>query len=55
MDKITRCITHDGAVMAAAIDSTETVFTAQKIHNTSPVAQQHLADCFLPLQLWVQC
>ena len=24
MDKITRCITHDGAVMAAAIDSTET-------------------------------
>ena len=38
MDKITRCITHDGAVMAAAIDSTETVFTAQKIHNTSPVA-----------------
>ena len=38
MDKITRCITHDGAVMVAAIDSTETVFTAQKIHNTSPVA-----------------
>ncbi len=38
MDKITRCITHDGAVMAAAIDSTETVFTAQRIHNTSPVA-----------------
>lgn len=38
MDKITRCITHDGAVMAAAIDSTETVFAAQKIHNTSPVA-----------------
>ena len=38
MDKITRCITHDGAVMAAAIDSTETVFTAQKIHNTTPVA-----------------
>ena len=38
MDKITRCITHDGAVMVAAIVSTETVFTAQKIHNTSPVA-----------------
>lgn len=38
MDKITRCITHDGAVMVAAIDSTETVFTAQKIHNTTPVA-----------------
>lgn len=38
MDKITRCITHDGAVMVAAIDSTETVFTAQKLHNTSPVA-----------------
>ena len=38
MDKITRCITHDGAVMAAAIDSTETVFTAQKLHNTTPVA-----------------
>jgi molecular chaperone Hsp33 len=38
MDKITRCITHDGAVMVAAIDSTETVFTAQKLHNTTPVA-----------------
>ena len=38
MDKITRCITHDGAAMLAAIDSTETVFTAQKLHNTSPVA-----------------
>lgn len=38
MDKITRCITHDGAVMVAAIDSTETVFTAQRLHNTSPVA-----------------
>ena len=38
MDKITRCITHDGAVMVAAIYSTETVFTAQKLHNTTPVA-----------------
>ena len=38
MDRIIRCITADGAVMAAAIDSTYMVATAQQIHNTSPTA-----------------
>lgn len=38
MDKIIRCITTDGAVMAAAIDSTYMVATAQEIHKTSPTA-----------------
>ncbi|MBQ9742567.1 MAG: Hsp33 family molecular chaperone HslO [Ruminococcus sp.] len=38
MDKIIRCITSDGAVMASAIDSSEIVYTAQKLHNTTNVA-----------------
>lgn len=38
MDKIIRCITTDGAVMAAAIDSTYLVATAQQLHHTSAVA-----------------
>lgn len=38
MDKIIRCITSDGAVMASAIDSTDIVYTAQKLHRTSNVA-----------------
>ena len=38
MDRIIRCITSEGAVMAAAIDSTYIVATAQQIHHTSPVA-----------------
>ncbi len=38
MDKIIRCITSDGAVMASAIDSTDIVYKASVIHKTSPVA-----------------
>ena len=37
-DKIMRCITTDGSIMAAAIDSGNLVHTAQCIHHTSPVA-----------------
>ncbi len=37
-DKIIRCITSDGTIMAEAIDSTNIVYTAQKIHKTGPVA-----------------
>lgn len=33
MDRIIRCITSDGSLMASAIDSTELVFTAQKLHR----------------------
>lgn len=33
MDKITRCITSDGGIMAAAIDSSDIVFTAQQLHG----------------------
>ena len=38
MNRIIRCITSDGSIMAAAIDSTYLVATAQQIHGTSPVA-----------------
>lgn len=38
MDRIIRCITSDGAVMASAIDSTDIVYTAKRVHKTSPVA-----------------
>ena len=38
MDKIIRCITSDGAIMAAAVDASDIVFTAQALHKTSPVA-----------------
>ena len=33
-----RCITSDGSIMAAAIDSSDIVHIAQSIHKTSPVA-----------------
>lgn len=35
MDKIIRCITSDGAVMASAIDASDIVFTAKTIHHLS--------------------
>lgn len=38
MDRIIRCVTSDGSIMAAAIDSTNIVYTAQHIHHTSAVA-----------------
>lgn len=38
MDRIVRSITHDGSLMIAAIDSTETVQLAQQLHNMSPTA-----------------
>ncbi len=37
-DKLIRCITSDGAVMACAVDTSNLVFTASKVHITSPVA-----------------
>ena len=37
MGKIIRCITSDGLVMATAIDSTDIVAEAEKIHSTSAV------------------
>ena len=33
MDKILRTITSDGSLMASAIDSSQIVYTAQKIHG----------------------
>lgn len=42
MDKIIRCITSDGAVMASAIDTTDIVYKASVIHKTSPVASAAL-------------
>lgn len=38
MDKIIRCITSDGAIMASAVDASDIVFTAQRLHKTTPVA-----------------
>lgn len=38
MDKIIRCITSDGAIMASAVDASDIVFTAKKLHMLSPVA-----------------
>ena len=38
MDRIIRCITSDGSIMASVIDSSDLVYTAQRIHQTSPVA-----------------
>ena len=38
MDKIIRCITSDGAIMASAVDASDIVFTAQRLHKTSPCA-----------------
>lgn len=38
MDKIIRCITSDGSIMASAITSTNIVATAQQVHRLSPVA-----------------
>lgn len=37
MGKLIRCITSDGAVMAAALDSTDIVGRAEQIHKTSAV------------------
>lgn len=38
MDRIIRCITTNGGIMATAIDSTFMVATAQQVHGTSAVA-----------------
>lgn len=37
MSKLVRCITTDGLVMGAAIDSTDIVRRAQELHRTTPV------------------
>ena len=37
-DRIMRCITSDGSVMAAAVDTSDLVYTAAKMHLTSPGA-----------------
>ena len=42
MDRIIRCITSDGAIMAAAIDSTDIVYTAQQLHKLSAVSSAAL-------------
>lgn len=38
MDKIIRCITEDGSIAVTAADTSDIVFTAQKLHVTSPCA-----------------
>ncbi len=37
MSRLIRCITTDGLIIGAAVDSTDIVKRAQEIHNTSPV------------------
>lgn len=41
-DYLVRCITADGSVTAMAVDSTETVLTAQQLHHASAVASAAL-------------
>ena len=38
MDRMIRCITSDGSLMAAAVDTTEIVAIAQELHHTSATA-----------------
>lgn len=38
MDKIIRTITSDGGIMAIAVDASDIVFTAKKLHQLSPSA-----------------
>ena len=38
MDKILRTITSDGSLMASAVDSTQLVYTAQRLHGLSKTA-----------------
>ena len=38
MDKLIRCITSDGAIMACCAETSDIVHIAKTIHNTSPVA-----------------
>lgn len=38
LDRIVRFITSDGALMASAIESSDAVYTAQKLHGLSPTA-----------------
>ena len=38
LDRIIRCITSDGCVMASAAETSDLVLTAQAIHKASPVA-----------------
>ncbi|MBP3705368.1 MAG: Hsp33 family molecular chaperone HslO, partial [Clostridia bacterium] len=42
MDRIIRCITSDGALMASAIDTSDAVYTAQQLHKLSPTASAAL-------------
>ncbi len=42
MDKIIRCITDDGTAMVSVINSTDIVYTAKKVHDTSPAASAAL-------------
>lgn len=41
-DKLIRCITSDGAVMAVAADTTNIAYMGKKLHHTSPVASAAL-------------
>ena len=42
MDKMIRCITTDGAIMALAVDSTDIVYKASILHKTTPVVSAAL-------------
>lgn len=41
-DKLIRCITADGSVMAVAADTTNIAYMGKKLHHTSPVASAAL-------------
>ena len=46
MDRLIRCITKDGAIMASAVDSTNIVYTAQKNTPVDPAATAALGEAF---------
>lgn len=51
MDKIIRCITSDGSIMASAITGTNIVATAQQVHRLSPVATAALGRLLMGASL----
>ena len=55
MDKLIRCITTDGCIMACAAETSDIVHTAKTIHKTSPAATAALgrlltASCMMGAQ-----
>lgn len=55
MDKIIRCITSDGAIMAACVDASDIVLPQRRFTTFHAVPQPHSADFCVQPQLWAIC